>query len=57
LRLGVPALAARLMAGEMAEELLLSGQRVLPSQLLEDGFQFLYPNLKAALEDAMPGVA
>jgi NAD dependent epimerase/dehydratase family enzyme len=37
------------MAGEMAEELLLSGQRVLPSQLLEDGFQFLYPNLKAAL--------
>jgi len=57
LKLGVPALAARLMAGEMAEELLLSGQRVLPSQLLEDGFQFHYPNLKEALEDAMPGVA
>ena len=57
LKLGVPALAARLMAGEMAEELLLSGQRVLPSQLLEDGFQFHYPNLKVALEDTMPGVA
>jgi NAD dependent epimerase/dehydratase family enzyme len=57
LKLGVPALAARLMAGQMAEELLLSGQRVLPSQLLEDGFQFLYPSLKEALEDAMLDVA
>ncbi|MGB0624114.1 MAG: TIGR01777 family oxidoreductase [Luminiphilus sp.] len=57
LKLGVPALAARLMAGEMAEELLLSGQRVLPSQLLEDGFQFHYPSLKEALGDAMPSVA
>ena len=56
LKLGVPAFGARLMAGEMAEELLLNGQRVLPSQLLEDGFQFLYPSLKEALEDAMPGV-
>jgi len=54
LKLGVPAFAARVMAGEMAEELLLSGQRVLPSQLLEDGFQFHYPNLKAALADLMP---
>ena len=54
LKLGVPALAARVMAGEMAKELLLSGQRVLPAQLLEDGFQFHYPNLKEALEDLMP---
>jgi len=30
---------------------------VLPSQLLEDGFQFHYPNLKEALGDAMSGVA
>ncbi len=55
LRLGVPAFAARVMAGEMAKELLLSGQRVLPAQLLEDGFQFYYPNLKEALADLMPG--
>ena len=54
LKLGVPAFAARLMAGEMAEELLLSGQRVLPLQLLEDGFQFHYPSLKEALTDLMP---
>jgi uncharacterized protein (TIGR01777 family) len=52
-KLGVPAFAARMMAGEMAEELLLSGQRVLPAQLLEDGFQFHYPNLTGALADLM----
>ena len=54
-KLGVPAFAARVMAGEMAEELLLSGQKVLPAQLLEDGFQFHYPNLKKALADLMSG--
>ena len=53
LKLGVPTFAARVMAGEMAEELLLSGQRVLPAQLLEDGFQFHYPSLKEALADLM----
>ena len=53
LKLSVPAFAAKVMAGEMAEELLLSGQRVLPAQLLEDGFQFHYPNLKEALADLM----
>ena len=57
LKLGVPAFAAKMMAGEMAEELLLSGQRVLPAQLLEDGFQFHYPNLKEALADLMPGIS
>ena len=54
LKLGVPPLAAKVMAGEMAKELLLSGQRVLPAQLLEDGFQFHYPSLKEALADLMP---
>ena len=54
LKLGVPAFAAKMMAGEMAEELLLSGQRVLPAQLLEDGFQFHYPDLNEALADLMP---
>ena len=55
LKIGVPGFAAKIMAGEMAEELLLSGQRVLPVQLLEDGFQFHYPNLKEALADLMSG--
>lgn len=53
LKLGVPAFAARLMAGEMAEELLLSGQNVIPERLLKEGFEFEYPDLAAALDDLM----
>lgn len=50
LRLGVPALAVRLLAGEMADELLLQGQRVAPTRLLDDGFEFQYPTLNEALQ-------
>jgi uncharacterized protein (TIGR01777 family) len=50
IKLGVPAFAARLLAGQMAEELLLSGQRVLPQALLAEGFEFQYPTLAAALD-------
>ncbi|MEL0203615.1 MAG: TIGR01777 family oxidoreductase [Halieaceae bacterium] len=53
LRLGVPAFAVRWLAGEMADELLLQGQRVVPARLLDDGFQFQYPTLNAALEALM----
>ena len=53
LKLGVPAFAARLMAGEMAEELLLSGQNVIPERLFREGFAFEYPDLAAALDDLM----
>jgi uncharacterized protein (TIGR01777 family) len=49
IKLGVPDLAARLLAGEMAEELLLSGQRVLPCALIDHGFEFAYPRLSDAL--------
>jgi uncharacterized protein (TIGR01777 family) len=49
LRLGVPPFAAKLMAGEMAEELLLSGQNVTPERLLKHGFEFQYPDLATAL--------
>lgn len=54
LKLGVPAFAARLMAGEMAEELLLSGQNVVPERLLKEGFEFEYPDLAAAVDDLVP---
>lgn len=53
LKLGVPPLAARLLAGEMAEELLLSGQKVLPQALIEQGFDFAYPTLTAALDNLL----
>jgi uncharacterized protein len=49
LRLGVPAAMARFLVGEMADELLLNGQRVLPQRLEAAGFTFGYRDLPAAL--------
>ena len=53
LRLGVPGFAVRWLAGEMADELLLQGQRVVPTRLLDDGFEFQYPTLNEALQALM----
>ena|SRR5947209_1819504 len=49
----VPAFAARLAFGEMADALLLSSQRVEPTRLKEAGFGFRYPDLKRALHHAL----
>jgi uncharacterized protein (TIGR01777 family) len=49
--LNVPAFAARLAFGEMADEMLLSGQKVLPKRLLNTGFNFQYTNVEQALND------
>ena len=51
--LAVPALAARIVFGEMAKELLLASARVTPRRLLDDGFVFAYPQLQPALEHAV----
>jgi len=45
----MPAFAARLALGEMAEELLLASQRVEPTRLKASGFQFRYAELAASL--------
>ncbi len=47
--MAVPAFAARLAFGEMADEMLLASQRVIPKRLNDAGFKFEYPNLDAAL--------
>lgn len=49
LTLPMPAPIMRAMVGEMADELLLTGQRVIPEVLLESGFEFAYPQLELAL--------
>jgi uncharacterized protein len=46
----VPPIALKLLMGEMADELLLQGQRVIPKKLLDAGFVFHYPELRGALE-------
>jgi hypothetical protein len=45
----LPALAARLAFGQMADELLLASQRVEPAKLLASGYQFAFPDLESAL--------
>jgi len=45
----LPAFAARAVFGPMAEEMLLSGARVIPQTLLDSGFIFQTPHLEEAL--------
>jgi uncharacterized protein len=45
----LPAFAARLMFGEMADELLLASTRVQPAKLRASGYSFRYPELEGAL--------
>lgn len=47
--LPIPGWPLRLVLGAFAEELLLSGQRVLPTAALRSGFLFAYPTIDAAL--------
>ena len=47
--LPMPAFAARLLFGEMADELLLASTRVQPKRLLSSGYEFKHPDLEPAL--------
>jgi uncharacterized protein len=46
----IPAFAVRAALGEMAQ-LLVDGQRVLPTRVLAAGFEFRHPELSEALDD------
>jgi NAD dependent epimerase/dehydratase family enzyme len=47
--LPAPAFALRLLMGEMADALVLGGQRVLPRKAEEGGYSFRYPYLGPAI--------
>ena len=49
--LPAPAAPLRLALGAFADELLLKGQRVVPTAALASGFAFTYPTLDGALRD------
>jgi NAD dependent epimerase/dehydratase family enzyme len=49
----MPAAAARLAFGEMADEMLLGGARVEPRVLSAAGFECQYPQLESALRHAI----
>lgn len=48
-----PAFALRLALGEMADALLLSSQKVMPSKLAENGYKFLQADLAGALAEIL----
>ncbi|MDR3565777.1 MAG: TIGR01777 family oxidoreductase [Negativicutes bacterium] len=47
----MPDFMARLALGEMADELLLADQRVVPKRLIEQGFVFSFPEITPALAE------
>ena len=49
----LPAFAVKVLFGEMGEELLLSGQKVIPKRLTDSGFSFAHPDLDSALHWAL----
>lgn len=51
--LPLPAFAARLVLGEMADALLLASSRVVPSKLVDTGYQFKHEYLEPALRDLL----
>jgi uncharacterized protein len=51
--LSVPGFPLRLVLGEMAQELILSSQRVTPRHLHETGYEFHYPQVETALREIL----
>lgn len=49
----IPAGILKLALGEMAKEMILSSQKVIPSKLLASGYEFRYPDLSTALDFVM----
>jgi uncharacterized protein (TIGR01777 family) len=51
----LPAVAVRMAFGQMGEEMLLGGQRVLPAKLQDAGFAFGQPDVDSGLAQALAG--
>jgi len=49
----MPAVAIKFAMGQMGEELLLTGKRILPIKIQDAGYTFLYENLEEALADVI----
>ena len=51
--LTMPKIVVEMLFGEMGKTLLLNGQNVVPSKLLNSGYQFKFPNVSGALENIL----
>lgn len=52
-KIPVPGFVLRLMFGEMAQNMLILGQRVIPRRALELGFEFKHPDIDEALRSIL----
>jgi hypothetical protein len=48
---GVPAFLLKMIYGDMAQEAILSGQKVIPERLQKEGYKFQYPDIEGALHN------
>lgn len=49
----LPAIVVRVLFGEMGVKLTLESQKVIPTRLVQEGYEFLHPNLEVALTDTL----
>ena len=49
----LPGFVIKILFGEMGVKLTLESQKVLPNRLLEEGYEFLHPDLEKALQDTL----
>ena len=49
----MPGAVIKLLMGQMGEELLLAGKKILPKKIQAAGYAFLYENLEQALADVV----
>lgn len=47
----MPSFVVKLLMGEMGEELLLSGRKIIPAKVQKAGYQFEFENIESALKD------
>ena len=47
----MPQILVKVLLGQMGEELLLAGKKILPTKVLESGYKFQYPHLEDALSN------
>ena len=51
--LNTPAFVLRLAFGDMADEIMLEGQQVIPQKAIESGYVYLYPTIDSSLQNCL----
>jgi uncharacterized protein (TIGR01777 family) len=49
----IPGISMKILFGELAQSLLIEGQRVLPNRLEKSGYEFVHKDIESALRDSL----